>query len=246
MLEEMAAAGYITQEQLGEMLSDLEAWESGDESTRAALMEKYSSTHHIDDYPSSFKEYQTSDYDTTNHTYYNYEYANYLQGLEKTSNTAAQDSATNSSTVADGIATRTQLAQVQTGQFYYTTSGTFTQTMKNGVTSNIAGTMNVTLNIDFGSRTIGGGGSQLSVNTSSYGGDISSGMSIGSQSFDSTASNTSLATYTKTNGNLTGEFSIKNSGGVIGQTMDATATYDNGSDVGSGTVTDVSRTSGTQ
>jgi hypothetical protein len=42
-LHAMADAGHITPEQLTEMLADMEAWHSGDESTRQALMAKYGS-----------------------------------------------------------------------------------------------------------------------------------------------------------------------------------------------------------
>ena len=45
-LQAMAEAGQIAPEQLGQMRSDMDAWQNGDEATRAALMEKYSGDDH--------------------------------------------------------------------------------------------------------------------------------------------------------------------------------------------------------
>jgi hypothetical protein len=219
-LEEMRDSGAITEEQFVEMAADLEAWNTGDEATRAALMEKYGGW---DDHEYSYEDYYS-----------------YLMGFVDESHTAAQDAADYTASVTDGITTAAQLAQVQTGSFSYSGSGAFTQTKKDGLPVNYVGTMNVLLEIDFGSRTIGGGGSNLGVTTITAGGDISSGMAIPSMSLDAVGGS-GLAEYTHSGGNLTGTFTLNNTGGVIAGSLDAEATYNNGLDVGSGKINDIPR-----
>lgn len=220
-LHAMAEAGELTQPQLVEMLADLEAWKMGDAETRAALMEKYGGDHQSDPY-----------------------YDPYFDQVTYESTLAAQDAADAAASVANGIATKTQLTSIQTGQFHYTATGAFTQTRLGGSQANLAGSMTAILNIDFGSRTIGGGGSQLSVNTTGAGGNINASMAIAAQSFS--AGSGDLATYSQTSGSLTGSFEIKNSDGIIGATARVGATYDSGTDQGTGSIDNIARSSGLQ
>jgi hypothetical protein len=86
-----------------------------------------------------------------------------------------QVSATSGSGGDDGISISrfADIRGIQTGQFDYSGSGTFTQTLKLGSAASIDGTFSVTLRIDFGAQHICAGGCLISVNTSSFGGNIS-------------------------------------------------------------------------
>ncbi|MBI4342737.1 MAG: FecR domain-containing protein [Candidatus Omnitrophica bacterium] len=272
MLQTMLDSGQITPEQFTEMTADMATWNSGDETTRAALMEKYDGQHegeyqppgefteygdyqpdHYGDYTQMFDpNHQTYDpmYDPQYATFYDTygdfntvtdpDYYAYIDYLNNQTTTAAQTS----TTIANGVATKAQLATVQTGKFQYVANGGFRQTMKDGVATNIPGQMNVTLLIDFGSRTIGGNSSNLEVSTTANGGNISATMGLGARSFDSGSGD--LAIYQYTSGNLTGDLAIKNSGGVIGGAMDAKATFDGTLNKGEGTILDIPRTDAPQ
>lgn len=225
-LHAMADAGLITPEQLTQMLTDREAWEGGDEATQEALMEKYGA-----DDPATY-EPSTDDsavFDPSMYEYHEYEYFDptaMFEPYNETSTTAAQETANASAMVADGIATKTQLSSIETGQFHYYATAPFVQDTKLGLPVNYAGQMEVVLNIDFGSKTIGGGGSRLSVNTQSFGGNILQNMFIGGISFNSGGGD--LAMYEQSAGNLTGQFAIKNSGGIIGNVAGVHAVYNDG------------------
>ena len=71
-------------------------------------------------------------------------------------------------------------------------------------------------------------------------------MSIGSISFGTGSTVTPLAVYTETSGALTGEFAIENRGGIIGNAMNANATYDTPLNQGSGSIQNIPRTDGLQ
>ncbi len=166
------------------------------------------------------------------------------------SNQAAQDAADESNVVADGISTKDQLRTIDTGQFHFTSSGSFTQTKKTGSPSNIVGTISGSVDLDFGARTIGGGNSKVTIDTSSAGGNILRTETIEAQSFASGSGN-AVFTDTSSDSLVTGSITLNNSGGVVGKTANLSATFDNTGhtspgfeDVGSSSISNVERTSG--
>lgn len=173
-------------------------------------------------------------------------------------NQAAQDSADETTKVADGISTKDQLRTIETGQFHFkfgtiASPKVFTQTTKNGDPVSIAGVIHAFVNLDFGARTVGGGNSHVKGGTASTvagcsgcTGDISFNETIEAQSFSSGSGN---ATFTDTGGGLTGTITLNNSGGTVAGTVTGEATFDNGlsgtsRDAGSASAATVSRESG--
>jgi len=120
-----------------------------------------------------------------------------------------QTTATQTSNILAGISTLDELRQIQTGvgRFSAIDPTGFTQTMKDNMSSNITGSMRVDFDIDFGSRSVGGGNSKLIVNTTPNGGNINATMNIAAQSF---ATGTGQAVFTQTSGGLSGTFTINN------------------------------------
>lgn len=164
--------------------------------------------------------------------------------LAEDSTESAQDAAADAAGIADGISKLEDLRTVETGQFHYKASGTFTQTKKSGSPSDIAGTMEMQVDIDFGARTVGGGNSKVILDTSSFGGNISATEVIESQSFASGTGN-AIFTDTSSNGHIKSEITVENAGGVAGKQADLKATYDDGgSNFATGSVANVQRTSG--
>ncbi|MFA5159797.1 MAG: FecR domain-containing protein [Candidatus Omnitrophota bacterium] len=76
---------------------------------------------------------------------------------EDTTDTAAQYSANSSNTVANGITTMEQLTRITTGIYHFFATGTYVPT------SGSSGTMKAWCDIDFGSKTIGGGNSRIEI-----------------------------------------------------------------------------------
>lgn len=171
---------------------------------------------------------------------------------------AAQDSADESTKVADGISTKDQLRTIETGQFHFkfgtiASPKVFTQTVKDGSDVSIAGVIHAFVNLDFGARTVGGGNSHVKGGTASTvegcggcTGDISFSETIEAQSFSSGSGN---AVFTDSGGGLTGTITLNNSGGTVAGTMTGEATFDNGlsgtsRDAGSASAATVSREAG--
>ena len=75
------------------------------------------------------------------------------------STTAAQDAASNNSTIADGVSTIQNLTTITTGEYHY--SGT-------GAWGGQSDGLNFKCDINFGSKTIGGGYSKVSVSEGDY------------------------------------------------------------------------------
>jgi hypothetical protein len=238
---------------------DMEAWKTGDPEVRQALMEKYGAKPegtqpgmppmwNTATGPMTFEQFQQM-FEANMQGDFNPEFYNqYLQQFMQQTATAAQQAAQTAGVIQDGVALRTQLAQVQTGQFHFARSGQFVQNLCAGLPSNYLGTMDVLLNIDFGNRTVGGGGSHLYVNTTANGGTINQNMPIGPQGFGQGAAVTPLAIYKQTVGPLTGEFIVQNQGGVIGATLDAGAVYHDTTQQnhGQGMLQDIPRSDGLQ
>ena len=148
-------------------------------------------------------------------------------------------------TIQDGITQKTQLSNIQTGTFKYSASGVFTQTKKNNVTMNINGTMTATILINFGSRTIGGGSSNVAINTTAQGGNINvllnSSNGLVTRSFDDGSGSNASYTWTHTSMPMTASIGLENSGGVVANQADIHADFTAAVNQGQGTITDVQR-----
>ena len=147
------------------------------------------------------------------------------EGLEDASTESTQQAA-NADAIADGISTLEQLRTVETGTFHFPLSGgVFTQTVKNGSTVSLSGTISGNVDLDFGARTFGGGNSSVTVESSSGGGDISTTQTFESQSF---SSGSGSAAFSDIGGGLTATFTLNNSGGSAGKTATVSGSFDNG------------------
>jgi hypothetical protein len=157
------------------------------------------------------------------------ENSNTAQGLNvlsdtnnETSTTAAQDAAADNESVANGITTIEQLSRISTGIFHYFGTGTYNPS------GGSAGTMKAWCDIDFGSKTIGGGNSRVEI-SDSYG--RSDQTQSGEQQGKSFANMSGPAVFTWTNaqGNY-GTFdkidlTLFNSGGVAAQKATVNVNY---------------------
>ncbi|MCM8794331.1 MAG: FecR family protein [Candidatus Omnitrophica bacterium] len=102
------------------------------------------------------------------------------RGLDRFSRQNAQDKAVQANTLGTLITTREQLRSIQTGIFHYKFNGavgSFVQTVKTGSPVNIPGVINVRINLNFGTRELGGSinssNSYVSLDTTANGGNIS-------------------------------------------------------------------------
>lgn len=132
-----------------------------------------------------------------------------------------------SDAIADGITRLTELSRITTGTYHYSGSGAFVQTMRSDITSTAyLGTVMTSINIDFGSRTIGGGNSYVDIDTTSGGGNIQTGqVSLDAVSFDSGAS--PYAIFTPSVGSeVTATVTLMNANGTIAQNAITTVYYD--------------------
>ena len=77
---------------------------------------------------------------------------------DDTTTTAAQDSANSSNAIANGITSIEQLTRIVTGVYHFVGTGTYGQ----------SGTMETWCDIDFGSKTIGGGNSRVVITQGGY------------------------------------------------------------------------------
>lgn len=133
------------------------------------------------------------------------------------------------------------LGKIRTGVFHYSCSGIFRQLKLNGDSSNIAGTISAGWNINFGSMTIGGGNSSVTVNTNEAGGDIVGTASIPDMPFQRGGAAPAVFNHTFNDFRTTGdtlqtEFSFNNKNGVVARegTIHAVFNSSDGSDHGSG------------
>ncbi len=163
-----------------------------------------------------------------------------------TSTTAAQDAAASESgaeasqEIADGITMAEQLTHIATGTYYYYGSGPFAYTgFEGGV-----GVMNARCEIDFGSKTVGGGDSYVEIlrpsgssfvpfdKTSSEGG-------VSGKPFPS--SGAAVFQWTGVSGTSGGTFPqitvvLSNTNGVVANQATMAATYQNSVYTGAGAV----------
>ena len=152
---------------------------------------------------------------------------------DKLLNDATQDDPVNQlPAVSAGVASFDEIRRIKTGTHSFTIDTAFVQTRISGVETNLPGNMKVRLDFDFGARTVGGGNSQVILDTTQGGGNISHTADI---PLDDYAKDTGLATKTfgedqadppRINGS---SIEILNGNGVIAQTMRADIKYDDGS-----------------
>jgi hypothetical protein len=145
--------------------------------------------------------------------------ANSLENLSDsnsdTTTLAAQDAAEDSAGIADGITKMSDLSKIVTGIFHYYITGTYYG----------SGTMSGKIEIDFGSRTIAGGNSYITI-SDGVASDTTSGMST-PQPFGSSGnavfhwSNVSGSQGTFTNIDI----ALGNSGGVVAENATVKVDY---------------------
>jgi hypothetical protein len=158
--------------------------------------------------------------------------------LGEDTNTASQAAA--SAGIRDGVATWDDVRTVPSGQAHYSGSGLWNLTTCNGSScaNNSTGSMSFQMNIDFGARTYGGAGSSISgsdSDTNANGGSpVSASTTIDVAGFESLAG---PAAITDVEGSCTASIDLINVGGQAAHQASATLTYNDGSTVGSGTVT---------
>ena len=137
------------------------------------------------------------------------------------------------SEILDGVSTFDQIRSIETGVANVSATGSFLQSVKNGLAVSILGSFAFNLDIDFGARTFGGGNSGISIDTSGAGGTINDSVSIVSVSY---ANDTGLAKGTLELADLSGgtcavcivgtEVRILNAGGIIAAEGFVEVTYD--------------------
>lgn len=145
---------------------------------------------------------------------------------------AVQDDPTTTlPTVTAGLASFDQIRRIKTGTHSFVIDTAFVQTQIVGKSTNLPGNMKFRLDIDFGARTLGGGESQLQVDTTAGGGNIKFNQSILISSYSK-----DLGFASKTFGQDVGDqpqiegstIEIRNADGVIAQTVRAAVKYDDG------------------
>ncbi|MBT6136688.1 MAG: FecR domain-containing protein [Rhodospirillaceae bacterium] len=150
-------------------------------------------------------------------------------------------------TVADSVTTLEELRKIESGSHTYIVDTEFVQTAMDGKSVNIAGTMLVKVEIDFGARTIGGDNSGITLETLSGGGNIDFFDPVLSESYaDGPDSELTDHTYGQSpmdpdaiKGSV---IEIRNKDGVIAQEGRADIVYDDGSNKGKGAGTSPPRT----
>jgi hypothetical protein len=133
--------------------------------------------------------------------------------------------------VSAGVTDFDELRRIQTGTHSFTIDTAFVQTSIDGIDTNLPGNMKVRLDFDFGARTLGGGASEVVLDTTSGGGNISLTASI------------PLNDYLKDTGPVAKTFGdtevdpvqingsrveLLNSNGIIAQTLKADIKFDDG------------------
>ena len=150
-----------------------------------------------------------------------------LNSNNDTSNTAAQDAAASSErseAIANGVTTAEQLSRITTGQYHYSGTGAFTETVSGN------GTVQAAINIDFGAKTIGGGNSFVSINST----NITGSKNIATHSF--TEATGGQAVFTDVSGSFNTTIKLQNSGGVIANSASIQENYTGSPYSGNGVV----------
>jgi hypothetical protein len=134
--------------------------------------------------------------------------------------------------VTAGVASFDDLRRIQTGTHSFTIDTAFVQTQINGMSSNIPGTMKLRLDVDFGARALGGGASEVILDTTKGGaGNIAMRAPIPLKDYS-----TEVGLASKSFGNSQGDapqisgstVEIRNGNGVIAQTVRADIKFDDG------------------
>jgi hypothetical protein len=133
--------------------------------------------------------------------------------------------------VSAGVATFDELRRIQTGTHSFVVDTAFTQTKIDGVASNLPGNMRFQLDFDFGARTFGGGGSELRLDTTAEGGniDLTSPIPVRDYQTDTGLAAKTLGSDQADPPEVKGsKIEIRNSNGIIAQTLNANIVYDDG------------------
>ena len=151
----------------------------------------------------------------------------------------------------------TELTGIAAGVFHYTGTSNFTQTLLGGGSVNFDGTMQASLQIDFGARTFGGGLSGVVVDSTAAGGNINAATGFGTAAFPVAPNNyypdisgspmMGIASLPVTNPDFTVvDGSILNEGTAIAARAGLQVDYDlgNGTDFGRGLMLTGVRTAG--
>lgn len=156
-----------------------------------------------------------------------------ISGLSDTNNgtsttaaqyAAAQEAANNGAIIDGELTTVAQLedySKVETGVYHYSGSGDFY--LDQSVSSIKSGTVSGSIDINFGTKTIGGGASYVEIG----GGAINNRASVNAQSFSSGLANYGVFEFTKNN-NITPIVGLVNQGGVVAQGAIVVANFNNG------------------
>ena len=145
------------------------------------------------------------------------------------------------------------MRQLPSGVSNYVLGGSFTQTIKDGASVSLSGSSQLRIEVDFGSRHIGGGSSTLTVNSTSGGGNINSTLSIASVDFSTSsgnAQNIPLSGSVSPLGTFSGTtVTFQNAAGIVAQHLDASIQFDNeltstAHNAGSGSIDNAPKVSG--
>lgn len=118
------------------------------------------------------------------------------------------------------------------GTATYSGNGSFTQTLKNNDTANFEGTFSVSFDIDFTNKTFCFSSCSISVNTSSFGGNISDSTAVNSIDYsdDFGLAAGILEPEELTNNNFAGtSLGLLNTDGITGNQIAVLIIYDDGS-----------------
>ncbi len=161
--------------------------------------------------------------------------------VQATTTPAAQSAILQTTQITNLITTLDQLRSIQTGVFHFRASApnAFHQTAP----VDKFGPMAVSLDVNFGSRTIGGGTSKVRVQNGLTGTpQIDATLPVAAQSWPTGGG---PAVFTVSGTPLSATFTIQNGGGVVATEMKADATYDNGAGKqGTGVIDHIARQPG--
>ncbi len=160
---------------------------------------------------------------------------------------SAQTAADSANQIMTGLAKKDDLINsIETGVFYFTRTdyNAFVQDEMDGSDLyQYYGDMEIDLQIDFGSRKFGGGGSYLRMESTSGGGDIDKTIAIPNTGFAS--GNGFEAIYDFTGPKVEATLEFENEGGVAGNVLNVEATYEyddgDGTDAGYGSMDHIHR-----
>lgn len=171
--------------------------------------------------------------------------ANLIEGLnnlgsssDDTSTLLAQDNleqAAESGAIADGIATLADLTKIETGTYHYSGSSAF---VYNYASYPYIGTIQGSIDINFGDKTIGGGNSFVTVSVSalefSDTGYYTEAKNFSTASIDGVNAIFQLNTTGSHGGNFNTLMSLMNSGGTPATSATVSVSYTNSTNTGSG------------